>query len=123
FIIDALVTAYGDSERSPLAPRFEGLDDAARHELCYREGFANLARWLDGDVEAERELWQPALDALRSDLADLERTSRGDLVHLDLTVFTAGHGQKSRREGAADETFDPGRHALFGSARTDRVLV
>lgn len=122
FIVDALVSAYGDPARSPLAPRFEGLSDVERYELCYREGFQRLAGWLDGEVEGERELWEPPLEALRADLADLERSSRDDLVHLDLTVWTAGHGQVSRRPGAAG-TFDPGRHALFGSTRADRALV
>jgi hypothetical protein len=122
FIVDTLVSAYADPARSPLAARFEGLADAARHELCYREGFERLAGWLDGEVQGERELWQPALDALHADLADLGRASRDDLVHLDLSVWTAGHGQKSRRH-AAGASFDPGRHALFGSTRADRVLV
>ncbi len=122
FQIDALVSAYADPERSPLAARMEGLSDLERHELCYRAGFERLPAWLDGDLEAERELWEPALVALHADLADLARGARDDLVHLDLTVFTAGHGQTSRRPGA-EGTFDPGRHALFGSTKADRVLV
>lgn len=122
FCIDALVSAYADPARSPLAPRFAGLSDVERYELCFREGFLRLEGWLDGDLEGERALWQPALDALHADLADLGRGSRDDLVHLDLTVWTAGHGQASRRQGAVG-VFDPGRHALFGSTKADRALV
>ncbi len=122
FVVDALVTALGDPARSPIAASFEGLSDRDRHELCYREGFERLPRWLDGEVEEERDLWQPVQDALHGDIADLERGSRDDLVHLDLSVWTAGHGQTSRRDDAG-EVFDPGRHALFGSSRADRALV
>src|SRR5690606_1683328 len=89
FQIDALASASADPERSPLAARMEGLSDLERHELCYRAGFERLPAWLDGDLEAERELWEPALVALHADLADLARGARDDLVHLDLTVFTA----------------------------------
>lgn len=122
FRLDAILTAFPDPERSPFAADLEGLEDVARWELAYRQAFERLPAILDGDVEPYRELWEEPVAVLESDRADLADASHHDLVHLELSVWTAGHGRTSRRaEGLG--AYDPGRHALFAETRMDRALV
>ena len=114
FRVDAALTALADPERSPIASALAGLGDEARWERAAHEALERLPRWLDGHLEAERELWEEPLARLRADLAALAPAARDDLVHLDATVWTAP---------ADAVAFDPGRHALFGRTTADRVLV
>lgn len=112
--LDALIAAFADRQRSPLAARFAGLGSWARYELAARELVERLPGLIDGELEAYRPLWQDAVDALRRGRAELARATRDDLVHLDWTVWTAA---------SSDAPFAPGRHALFGSSARDRVLA
>lgn len=122
FQVDATVAAHFDVERSPLRSAFAGLGDRERREFVTRELVANFARILDGDGTEHADLWRPELEALRADLADLARAQCDDLVHLDVAVFTAPDGLRASRASRVF-CFDPGRHALFGTTRADRVLV
>ncbi len=122
FQVDAIVAAHFDVERSPWRDRFAGLADRERREFITRELVANFAQILDGDGTEHAELWRPELEALRADLADLARAQRDDLVHLDVAVFTAPDGLRASRASGVPG-FDPGRHALFGTTKADRVLV
>lgn len=122
FAIDAIVGAFADSERSPIAAELRGLSDRERHERATRALLERLPALLDGELAPYEPLFGPALADLRADIADLGAAARDDIVHLDLCVFTAAPGAVSTRAGAPP-CFDPGRHALFGSTRADRVLV
>lgn len=129
FQIDCVIGGLADPERSPWSSRFAGGSNRDRYELCVRDLMTELPRLLDGDVERFGDLWRAPLDDLHADRADLARAARDDITHLDLTVFTAADAVVSSRlhrspEGSGDLlSFDPGRHALFGSAAADRVLV
>jgi hypothetical protein len=122
FVVDAIVAGFADPERSPIAAELAGLDDAARHARCTLELVERLPAILDGEVAEYEALWAAPLAALRADLADLAGCARDDVAHLELSIFTAPAGRSSSRQGA-EGPFDPGRHALFGSTRADRVLV
>jgi hypothetical protein len=122
FVIDAIVTGLTDTQRSPWSARFQGLSDRARHELCTLEVLERLPGWLAGDVDEFKMLWEPRLADLRADLADLSALPEDDLVHLSLSVWQAAPGARSSRS-TDSPSFDPGRHALFGSRATDRQLV
>lgn len=122
FVVDQIVTGLFDAQDSPLRARFAGLSETERHELAWRAALQRLPAILDGAVEEYAELWRAPLAALRCDLEDLARARRDDLVHLELTIWTAASGAVSSRPGA-DRSFDPGRHALFGSTQADRALV
>lgn len=119
--VDAIVAGLADPERSLWRERIAGLDDRARHEAVTLELLDALPDILDGKIEPYTELWEPVLDAARCDVRDVENAARDELVHLDLTVVTASTNTRSSRGGT--ESFDPGRHALFGTCTTDRVLV
>lgn len=123
FLVDAIVAGCADPELSPWRDRFEGLSDNERHELCTLELLERLPGILRGDFEPWRSLWEAPLGAVEADRADLSSAARDDLVHLDVTIWTAAPGMRSSRAAPATELFDPGRHALFGSTDTDRVLV
>lgn len=121
FVVDAIVAGFADPERSPIADELAGLPDSARHERCVHELLERLPAILDGEVEPYAALWRDPLEALRADLEDLAAAARDEIAHLELTVWTAPTGRVSSRNGA--RAFDPGRHALFGSTRTDRALA
>lgn len=123
FQVDAIVAGCANPESSPWRERFEGLSDKERHELCTLELLERLPGILKGDLEPWRSLWEAPLTAVEADRADLAAAARDDLVHLDVTIWTAGPRTRSSRTQPATELFDPGRHALFGSTDADRVLV
>ncbi len=110
--IDAIVTAFADRERSPIASRFVGLSDEARFTLAVRELVPRLAALFDGAIEPYRALWHSMLQDWKRGTAELALAARDELVHLDWTIWTSNAA-----------TFAPGRHALFGSTARDRVLV
>jgi len=120
--IDALVAGLADPQRSPLPSVREAADDLQRHQAATDHLLEHLPALLDGELGPYRELWEEPLQAARCDRDDLARCSRDDLAHLDWSVWTAAAGARSTRPGAP-QGFDPGRHALFGSSGTDRVLV
>ena len=105
--VDALVTGALDAERSPFD--LAGLGAHERHELAMHELIERLPAILDGELEPYADLWRAELERAILDRAALDSGSRDDLVHLDLTVWSAGG--------------DPGRHALFGTSPADRQLV
>jgi hypothetical protein len=113
FRLDAVITNAADEDRSPWAPRTRGLLAAEKHTLLLQELVGRLPEMLDGDLEAYAELWKPEAADLRADLAALAAAERSEVVHLDLCVWEGGRGT----------AFVPGRHALFGSTRMDRVLA
>jgi hypothetical protein len=121
FLVDQVVTGLVDAERSPWRARFAGLGDRERREWVLRELVAHFETILDGDLAEYESLWRAELEALRADLADLATAARDEITHLDLAVFTAPHGARASRGGT--RAFDPGRHALFGTTESDRVLV
>jgi hypothetical protein len=117
FALDAAITNLADPERSPWSDRFRGLDTRARHAVAL-EGIAErLPALLDGGFDGAlaefEDLWRNELERLRTDLADLRAATRDDVVHLDLCVWESRPGAR----------FAPGRHALFGSTKADRVLA
>ena len=121
--LDQLVCNLGDETRSPIAAELQGLDAPARDELRSRWMVAELPRLIDAEELPHPELWQPELDGMRADRADLELCERSEHPALDLTQWTAACGARSSRDGAPAASFDPGRHALFGASARDRVLV
>lgn len=120
-IVDAIIGGFVDPERSPVADDLRGLDDTARHDRATQVLLERLPAILDGEVDAYRSLWEPVLKRYRTDLADLATCARDDIAHLDLSIWTAPRGACS--SGGGGETFDPSRHALFGTTESDRVLV
>ncbi len=120
--IDAIVSGVAHSAHSPLAAELDGLASVERWQRCTDYVLGIVPTLLDGSLEPWRALWEPVLAAARADRADLERCSRRDDTPADLTVWTAARNARSSRAGAG-ERFDPGRHALFGGTRADRVLV
>jgi hypothetical protein len=111
FRIDAVVTNLADPERSPWGDRFHGLDDLAKHTLLATEIVERLPRMLDGDLAEFEDLWRPEAEDLAEDRAALAAATRDEIVHLDHCVFESG------------ARFEPGRHALFGSTKADRILA
>ena len=122
FVLDSILTAFGDPDRSPHGSELEGLDDRERHQLATEHALAALPGILGGDLTPYESLVRGPLEALRADQADLRQAALDDLVHLDYVVHTAPMGAKSSREEAA-RYFDPGRHALWGAHLADRQLV
>lgn len=132
FVLDTLVGAFADRERSPIAAQLRGLDDEARSLRSTEYLFERFADLLDGRNSEFAPLYAEPLASLRADLADLSRAAKDDLAHLDLCVWTAAPEARSGRPGSPG-AFDPGRHALFagptpaGSAISpsvrDRALV
>lgn len=121
FRLDAVLLALADPARSPLPRDVFAMRGAAKQARLVAEGLDALRRVLAGGLEPFRALWGPAEARLAADRADLAAASFDDLVHLDTAVWTAPFGRGSL--GAASASFDPGRHALFGAARADRVLA
>ncbi len=120
--IDALVEGLSDPERSPLGAELAALDDAGRWESALAHLLERFPAILDGDLGPYRPLWEPELAAVNADLADLRVAQRSEDAALDLTLWEARPGLVSSRDDARG-TFDPGRHALFGTSSADRVLV
>lgn len=113
FQVDAIVAGLADPARSPWRDRFAKLDDHARREWVMRELVEQFDAILAGDLAPYEMLWKSELERLRADRAQLANAARDDIAHFDLCVYTS-RGAKS---------FDPGRHALFGSTTADRILA
>ncbi|MFT4542550.1 MAG: hypothetical protein ACI841_003379 [Planctomycetota bacterium] len=121
FQLDQIITVLFDEKRSPWRAHTGGMSRRERHEWCSLRIVDELPAWLDGDIEALEDLWRGPLARLRSDREDLAAAQCDDLVHLSSILWTA---PMNRASTAAGETFfDPGRHALFGATRADRVVV
>lgn len=120
-IVDLLVNAGVDAERSPWSEEFAGLDDRARWELAMARMLDVLPEWLTGDLEPWSDRFRPELEGYRADRADLAAANFEELVHFELEIHTAPQDAKSSRPGS--KCFDPGRHALFTGTHADRVLV
>lgn len=112
FQVDVLLTGLVDRERSPWSARFSGASDDERREIVARDVVDVLDELLASDLESFAGLWRAPLERLRLDRAALAAATRDDVRHLDLSVFTSRAA-----------SFDPGRHALFGSTSADRVLA
>ena len=112
FCFDELITLYADRVRSPMAHQLAGLPDAERYRVVTEFLFTKLPSWLANGIESEKAHYGPALDRLRSDLQNLQRAEEVPLIHFDLSVLRAAPGTDS----------EPGRHALFHTTGTDRVL-
>jgi len=133
FRVDALLLALADPARSPLPREVFTARGAAKQAQLVDAGLAVLRRVLAEGLEPFRALWEPAERVLSADRRDLAAATFDDLVHLDCAVWTAPHGRASSRPGptpsaaqgaaAGAAVFDPGRHALFGATRADRVLA
>lgn len=112
--LDLSLTALSDAQVSPIASELRGLAPEARWERATLAALERIPRWLAGDFEPERALWEEPLARLREDRDALESAALDELVHLDAAVWTAPPGRPD---------FDPGRHALFQRIWADRVLV
>lgn len=124
FRIECIVQAVADPQRSPLRAELAQAtesDDTARYQRATEYLFEIFPALLAGDAAPWRELWEPELEALRCDLADVDASARDDIVHLGWTIWTAPPGRASARRGA--RRFDPGRHAFWGRSEADRVLA
>jgi hypothetical protein len=113
FRLDAVITNLADPQRSPRSRSFLGLDARSKHALLLGELVDSLPSMLDSDLEELGDLWRPEAEDLRSDLSALAAADKSEIIHLDLCVW----------EGPRGAGFDPGRHAIFGSTRADRVLL
>jgi hypothetical protein len=113
FRLETVISNLADAQRSPWRDRLAGLDAQAKHTWLLREIVERMPAMLDSDLGDLGDLWRPEAEDLTSDLASLSAAARSEVVHLDLCVW----------EGLPSTPFDPGRHALFGSTRADRVLV
>jgi len=112
--VDAIVAAYVDPARSPIAAELAGRDSLARHQLATERLLELLPTLLTGELEPWRALWGERVARASAERAELAACLRDELVHLDWTVWTA---KPSQFAGGV-----PGRHALFGSTALDRVL-
>lgn len=112
--VDLIVAGCADPERSPLAEQLRERPSLERHQLATEFLLERLPAILDGESAPYENLWRDELERTHADLAELERCARDEVAHLDWTTFVAR---------PASEPFAPGRHALFGVARSDRVLV
>jgi hypothetical protein len=122
-ILDTIVTACLDSERSPWLDRTRDLSENERHEFDVRELVERLPALLAGEIDEYADLWKPVIEDWHADCADLAEASLDDLAHLDFAVWTASEGESSSRTNASSEHFDPSRQALFSKHFADRVLV
>ena len=118
FVRDVLIQACVDPARSPVAKDLAGLDDHERRARASEYVLEELGPWLASGLEdpplaRHADLWRPALERLRNDLALLDGAGRTEHPDLDLTRF----------ELAAPAEALPGRHALFGRTDRDRVLL
>jgi hypothetical protein len=122
--VDLAVAGLYDARCSPWRERCGGLEGRAWHEAVTLELVARFAELVDDGAAEFPELWRPGLEDLAGDRADLAEAQRDELVHLDVAVFTAQDGQRSRRPSAAGAPrFDPGRHAVFSATGADRALL
>lgn len=119
-IVELIVENLVDAQRSPWSARFAGMSDRERTETALCELIPRFHAILDGDVEPYADLWKPELEDARADLAALAHATRDEISHLDLCIWTAPPAPGA---GAPSARFDPGRHAVFGSTRADRVLL
>lgn len=122
FVLDSILTAFGDPDRSPHGSELQGLADRERRQRATEHALAALPGILGGDLTPYESLVRGPLEALRADQVDLQQAALDDLVHLDYVVRTAPMGAESSRE-SAPHCFDPGRHALWGAHLADRQLV
>jgi hypothetical protein len=112
--LDALVSGLADPERSPLAAEIRELGDEARWQRCAAFLLESFPALLSGDLAPFRALWEPEVEAIERDAACLATLERTDDERLDLTRFVARGPQAAQPA--------PGRHALHGATRADRVL-
>jgi hypothetical protein len=112
--LDLFVAASCDAQRSPIAAELVGLDSHARYQRATEHLLANLPELLNGGLAAQRALWSAEVEATKAERRELERCTRDDVAHLDWTTWVAPRSA---------QTFSPGRHALLGSSRSDRVLI
>ena len=122
FCVDVLIQCVAEPEQSPLRSSLRRLGPRERHQLASDYVLENLESWLASDLDEKplarhADLWGPALERLRSDLAllDDERTARRELDDIDLVHYELPVGTTAEQL--------PGRHALFERGRRDRVLV
>lgn len=121
---DLFVACVADPKRSPIAEALGGRSNLERWNLATQWLLEHMETLLaPGGLEIHGDCWRPALEAMKSDRGDLESVRRDDLVHLDLCIWIPKEIRPSSRKTPPTESFDPGRHALFGSARCDRALV
>jgi len=122
-IVDCIVRGWADRERSPLWTRDVGrsMPETKRYERALHFAVDHLASVLDGDHAPWRDLWEAEVEEVVGDLDDLRRCERRDLPDLDLTLWIGPYGARAARTTV--HPLSPGRHALFGSCRSDRVAV
>jgi hypothetical protein len=113
--VDAAIGNLADAQRSTFARTLGPVGDAERHERCYRHTHEQLPRWLAGDLETARGLYELELDAFRADRMRLAAARLSELAEADLACVELGEPLVFGS--------DPGRHALFGSTARDRVLL
>ena len=109
FKVDAVVTAFDDDRRSPLAGEIRGLPEHERYQLLYDRLLGLLPELLH-DASHHKALWAEPLQSLLRSLMrirDVARVREHDSAHL--TVIEAG------------EPLD--RMARFNVARHHRVLT
>jgi len=75
FKLDAVVTAYDDEERSPIAAEIRGLGEAERHAIVYDRLLSALPGLLTGAV-ALKDLWSPALQSYMRSMMRLPDVAR-----------------------------------------------
>ena len=109
--IDAIVLELDRSSASPLAAETAELGSEARWQRCVEYVHDALPAMLAGDLTPWRALFEPTLDRARRDRETLAAAQRTDDAARDLAVWSATTDAR------------PGRHALFGSTASDRVLV
>ncbi len=112
--VDLIVAGCADPDHSPIAERLRERSALERHQLATDFLLEHLPSILAGESAPYEALWRDELERTRADRAELEHCARDFVAHLNWTTFVAR---------AASEPFAPGRHALFGSAKSDRVLV
>jgi len=112
--LDALITRIAVPQHSPAARALADGPDPVRHTEITRLLLDELPDLLAAKQLPYAELWQPVVERYRTDREELERATRLTDEGRDLTIFLAE--EPWEREG-------PGRHALFGSTGSDRVLV
>ncbi|MFT7540949.1 MAG: hypothetical protein ACI9K5_001915, partial [Gammaproteobacteria bacterium] len=114
FCADRIISAMADPVRSPIRERFSGLGDAQRWTLAQDEVLRILPQLCAGQLEPFRVLWETDLMRLRTDRRLLATCDKHQLSTRDWTCW---NDTLVRTPGDA-----PGRHAMFGSSDSDRVL-
>jgi hypothetical protein len=124
FRLDLVITAFADAKLSPIADELRGLSGPERHQHTTRVLIERLPSLLaPGGLDSYEHLWAAQSAALSADQADLAKAAFDDLVHLDAGVYLAPMDMLSSRESQDPHSFDPGRHAIFGTSELDRVLI